>query len=657
MIIVIRRWLKSGGFQVVLWVILAIVAVIFLMPNVPQFSRRSSTVLATINGQDLTDDMLNRKALAIEDQMQEARRQWGRYADAMLRMMGLKSNPKEVAFDRLVQDSLIDGVAKQIGFGAHPDFTREKLRDPQFLQSISDLIPPYAFDATGISEQALTIHLQRFGLSMTDLNEELSNAIKRNLVSDMITVVGYTPSFEVNEQIIIDNAPRKFSLFMLNEDNFYAKEKGKNVSKEDLRGFFNRENSTLQRYIVPEKRLGLTWRFGPQDYNVKVSSEEIEDYYNAHKVRLYSEKPAEVQVRRILFNVPNESELMPVLEKARKLREELVNNPDQFKSKARELSDDKESAAQGGLIAPFSRGTHNIEFEKAALLLKEDGDISQVVQTEKGVEIVQRVSRKAPTYKPLSTVSAEIKKKLEVRSFKEQFLQDMKELLEDGDITETELQLFIKRRGGSPKKVGPIEKDDSKLAQKLFRLKKDGIGFYIDGSVGVAVQLTDVQKKYTPELKTIENTVLDNLYHDRAVKRMQKELSDWRAKAVEQKSLTEVAKLAGVQVDKTDWISPSDKPKIEALRSKGVPIDMMLRLEKEGSILVHQDDENGYLIRLDEVKSLNEDIVNEKNPEAVSGLRWEQISRIGTGFVASLYRNAIIKTNETLPYSIEDSAE
>jgi len=655
MIIVIRRWLKSGGFQVILWVILAIMAIIFLMPSIPQFGRRTANTIVTVNGQDLTDEMISRKAAAIEDQMQQARQQWGQYADMMFKMMGLKANPRETAFEQVVQEALIDQVAQKLGLEVHNDFIRDKLRDPNFLQSISDLIPPYAFDASGINEQALNVHLQRFGLSTSDFNEELAKAIKRNVVTELASATGYIPSFELKEQMIAQNAPKQFSYIKIDLDKLYQEEKQKEISKEELVRFFERENATSKRYLVPEKRSGLIWKFEPKDYGVEISKEEIEEYYNAHKVRLYSDKPAEIQVRRILFKVPDQAQLSTIVERARAVRSELLENPDQFGKKAQELSEDTETAKKGGLMEPFTRGTHNVEFEKAAFLLKEDGDIAHVVQTDKGVEIVQRVSKKAPTYKPLSSVSKEIKEKLELRSFKEQFLQDMKELLEDGEVTQEELQEFIKKRGGASEKVGSLEKDKSKLAQKLFGLEKDGVGFYIEGAIGVAVQLTDIQKKYTPELKTIEKNVTDNLYRDRAAKRLNKELNELRAK-VASTPLNEVAKTVGASFKKTDWLAAADTDKLEELKKQGIPVDMMMQLEKAGTALTHQDDEHGYLIYLDAIKPLEEATIKEKQPEAASRLRWTQFNLIGTGFVASLYRNAIIKTSETLPFSTEDNA-
>ncbi len=655
MIIVLRRWLKSGGFQVILWVVLGIMAIVFLMPTVPQLRQKSAEVIATINGQDLFEDTLNRKALAFEEEMQQERRRLGQYADEIFKMLGYRFNPKEIAFEQMIHEALLDQVAQKVGIKLHQDVIRDKTQDLNFLQTISDLVPPYAYDQGGINPWALNGYLQRFGITTSDFNKEVEDAIKRNIVAELALAASYVPSFEVKDAAVAQFAPKRFAYIELSHDKFYKEEKRKEIENGELQRFFEQENARSKRYVVPEKREGRIWKFEPEDYNIKVSDEEVEKYYNTQKIRLYSEKPAEVQVRRILFTVSNESDLKDVLENARKVRTELLENPDRFAAKAKEISQDEQTAKKGGLMEPFSKNTHNIEFEKAAFLLKNDGDISNVIQTDKGVEIVQRVSKKPMTYKPLSAVQDEIKKKLELRKFKEEFLQDMKELLEDGDITQEELQEFIKRRGGTADKVEPLEKDNSKLAQKLFKLKKGGINFYIDGAIGVAVQLTEIQKPYTPSLQSIEKEVAEGLYHYRANKQLTEKLNNMRSKASET-SLSNLAQSVDSSVQKTGWIDEDNATEKEELRKKGIPADAMMQLEKEGAVTIHQDNEHGYLIQLEEIKPLSDETLKQKQSEVAGKLAQKQFNLITAGLVASLYRNAIIKHSKTLPFSIKDNA-
>ena len=82
-------------------------------------------------------------------------------------------------------------------------------------------------------------------------------------------------------------------------------------------------------------------------------------------------------------------------------------------------------------------------FEKAAFLLPKEGDISAVLTTKDGIEIVQLVSKKMPTYKPLNQVSSSIKELLVAQKFDGQFASDMRSLMGAGQEA---IQEFSKRR-------------------------------------------------------------------------------------------------------------------------------------------------------------------------------------------------------------------
>ena len=54
-------------------------------------------------------------------------------------------------------------------------------------------------------------------------------------------------------------------------------------------------------------------------------------------------------------------------------------------------------------------------------MLKEEDDISAVIRTKEGYEIVQRVGKKAQTFKPFAQVSKDIKDTFRKKSLHEQF--------------------------------------------------------------------------------------------------------------------------------------------------------------------------------------------------------------------------------------------
>ncbi len=84
------------------------------------------------------------------------------------------------------------------------------------------------------------------------------------------------------------------------------------------------------------------------------------------------------------------------------------------------------------------------------------------------------------------------------------------------------------------------------------------------------------------------------------------------------------------------------------MEKQGIPVNRMLQLEKSGLVLTQITPEKGYLIRLDEIESLDPAKMVEKMNELKKSIEQEQISLLSEGFVASLYRNATINVNESV---------
>jgi parvulin-like peptidyl-prolyl isomerase len=80
-------------------------------------------------------------------------------------------------------------------------------------------------------------------------------------------------------------------------------------------------------------------------------------------------------------------------------------------SLAKEYSDDVGSRDKGGELPPFSRGTTDPTFEKAALALK-PGEVSGIVTTSAGFHIIEVISRKQGGLPPYEAVGPELKERL-----------------------------------------------------------------------------------------------------------------------------------------------------------------------------------------------------------------------------------------------------
>lgn len=151
---------------------------------------------------------------------------------------------------------------------------------------------------------------------------------------------------------------------------------------------------------------------------------EIEAYYEEHKDR-YAE-PAEVKLAEILFLTEGEPRAQ-----VRQLAEEMLSrlsSGESFEDLAREYSDGP-TAKDGGDIGWFKKGSLAKQIEEVAFDLS-GGDISSLIETGYGLQVVKILDRKESTHRPLEEVKPEIQRTLyrlkaapEIKTFVDDLIQ------------------------------------------------------------------------------------------------------------------------------------------------------------------------------------------------------------------------------------------
>jgi parvulin-like peptidyl-prolyl isomerase len=119
------------------------------------------------------------------------------------------------------------------------------------------------------------------------------------------------------------------------------------------------------------------------------TEDELRAYYAGHPLQFGAGE--RLRVSQILFKTPEKTDPRPSLEPLRRAQEALarIRKGEDFAKVAREVSEDRESAAKGGEIAIFGKGEKPEEYEKAAFAL-EDGGVSDELTTNAGIFILKR---------------------------------------------------------------------------------------------------------------------------------------------------------------------------------------------------------------------------------------------------------------------------
>jgi peptidyl-prolyl cis-trans isomerase SurA len=118
----------------------------------------------------------------------------------------------------------------------------------------------------------------------------------------------------------------------------------------------------------------------------------VENFYKTYKDSIPEMKET-VVISHILKNVtPSQEAQQEAFAKISEIKKRLDNGED-FEELARKYSQDPASAKKGGDLGMISRGDFVTEFETAAFALN-DGEISDIVQTQFGYHIIQMIERR-----------------------------------------------------------------------------------------------------------------------------------------------------------------------------------------------------------------------------------------------------------------------
>jgi peptidyl-prolyl cis-trans isomerase C len=176
---------------------------------------------------------------------------------------------------------------------------------------------------------------------------------------------------------------------------------------------------------------------------VQVSDADLQKFYDQNKDKFNA--PEQLKASHIL--VKSEAEAKDVLAK--------IKAGGNFEELAKKTSSDS-SAAKGGDLGWFGKGSMVPAFEKAASALKE-GQVSEVVKTDFGFHIIKLTGKRAAGIRPLEEVKDQIKGAIMPQKQQEVFQKIKEELKKTAKITVKEDVL---------KSVGEKKADDKADAKK-----------------------------------------------------------------------------------------------------------------------------------------------------------------------------------------------
>ncbi|HSD11336.1 MAG TPA: peptidyl-prolyl cis-trans isomerase, partial [Candidatus Binatia bacterium] len=290
-----------------------------------------------------------------------------------------------------------------------------------------------------------------------------------------------------------------------------------------------------------------------------VSDAEIAEEYEAQKTARYSE-PEEVRVRHILFAVPpdaDEKQRGEIRSRADAALERIKKGED-FAAVAKERSEDKANKDKGGDLGFIRRGHTEEAFEDAAFSLQ-PGELSNVVETRRGLHIIKVDERKAAREKPLAEVREEIVKMLRAdrarTAARDAAFEDSEKATGGTSLAE-----IAKARGLQVASPPPFAQHEEvpglprarELVQSAFATPPGQVGPVVQGDDSLIVfRVREKIPTRVPELKEIRDKVAAAIRDEQGTAKARERAEALRKTASEKKSLDEVAATEKLTVEES----------------------------------------------------------------------------------------------------------
>ncbi|MEC8011081.1 MAG: peptidylprolyl isomerase [Pseudomonadota bacterium] len=302
----------------------------------------------------------------------------------------LRQNPG-LPLDLLKDDFLRSSVAQR---WVERQLIDQALLEWGFRPDQKTVVAQLKADSRFATDGQINQQLLEAWLTQNNLTPEvLFNEIRTNLSLDQLLTGLEDSEFvvpkEVNQILSLQEQKRSFEMATISPESVIdevdlSDKKLQAYYEEHQSQYMNPETAKVQYIVFDEAQMTADLEINPSDA-------ELQGYYENYKQNLLLDEQR--QASHILIDTSARSE-----DEAKELADsiyERIQNGEAFADLAKEFSDDKPSAVDGGSLPMAERGTFVEEFENALYSLNE-GEVSQPVKTDFGYHIIKLDGKESP---------------------------------------------------------------------------------------------------------------------------------------------------------------------------------------------------------------------------------------------------------------------
>ncbi len=495
-----KNWLKWS---------LAIVVVAFVALYIPSFMQNESLdgasnygVVATVEGRDITVGRFRR---VYQQQMQAYRNAYGgNMDDRLLRQLGIDQR----IVQQLIEEEAALAEAGRQGITATDTEVRARILALPAFQENGQFI--------GNDRYRQLLEMQNPPIRPSEFEQEVRRSVilekLQGALTDWITVSDADVTAEFNRR----NEKVKLAVVSVAADKL---KEGVVVSDAEVASHFE---SNKDKYRIPEKRKIKYALIDLQAIRQRtnVSAQDVQRYYDDNQQQYAT--PEQVRASHILLKTEGKDDAV-VRKQADDLLAKVKGGAD-FAALATKLSEDEVSAAKGGDLDFFGRGTMVKEFDDVAFTLK-PGETSDVVKTQFGYHIIRVMEKKPASTRSLDESKVQIEEILKSERAQKEAERISTELA--GKLTKpADLDTVAKGRGLTVAETPSFARDEPipglgmapAIGNRAFELQSGEVSEAIRSQNGFAfITVTGTEVSRLPTLDEVKARVRGDVQTSKAV--------------------------------------------------------------------------------------------------------------------------------------------
>ncbi|HWR37583.1 MAG TPA: peptidyl-prolyl cis-trans isomerase [Clostridia bacterium] len=466
------------------------------------------------------------------------------------------------AAETLIMQNVVLAEADRMGLSASDEELRYELQHGPISREI---FPNGNF----IGQDAYQSFVQnQFQLSVAQFEQlvkkDLTIRKLRSVIEGGVTV----SNAELMDEYRRQNMKVKFEYAVLSLDDVA---KSVTPTESELRAYYEKNQESLKNAIPEQRKAAFVMIDATKLPNAaKPTNEDFKSYYQAHQDEF--RVPDSVTVRHILIKTPEAGPDAKVdqaaVDGARAKAEDVLKQLKagaKFDALAKKYSDDKGSAAEGGLLGPITRGRTVPEFEQAAFSLNK-GETSGIVKSSYGFHIIRVDDKTSAHLQSLDEVRARIEP-IVARQKAQAEVDKLARTLETESraqglekaaaarglqITTTE---FVSREASLPG-VG----NAPEFMEAIFANKPMSPPVSVRVPEGIAIaQTLDVRPPATPTFEQVRDRLAQQFKQERSQAMLQQKSQELADRARSEHNLKSAAKALGATVKSSDLVTAAQQ--------------------------------------------------------------------------------------------------